>query len=341
MTVEGAGRGASVIVPLFKSAGSIPELVTRLDELRVALLPRRLEVIFVDDGSPDDCVPQLRQLLPATFDSVLIRHSRNFGSFAAIRTGMAAATAEFIGVMAADLQEPPELVPAMIDALESGECAVAYGQRVSRAGDSRRSRIASGVFWTVYRRFVQPSMPEGGIDIFLCRSHVADELLKLTESNSSLVGGLVWLGFPAVSVPYTRGPRVGGGRSAWSMKRRVRYMTDSAFSFSRLPLTILGWTGVVGLVACVAAGAAVVVSRLVGNVQVPGYSALMVTVLFCTSLLLVALWIVGDLAWRTFENTKRRPEAVVRGVWPFPRDNSSNKHSPTAATSRIQRTEQP
>ncbi len=302
----------TVVVPLYKSAGSIGELVLRLQELGDAIAPRRLEIIFVDDGSPDDCVEQLLGRLPSTFDTRLLRHSRNFGSFAAIRTGMAEAMGDFVGVMAADLQEPPSLIPEMLDALDRTGADVAYGRREQRSADARSHQATSAVFWRLYRRFVQPDMPAGGMDIFLCRRHVVTALLSLEESNSSLVGSLVWLGFPAVEVPYERAARVGGGRSAWTLKRRVSYMTDSAFSFSRFPLTLLGWTGAIGMLACVAVAAVVLVRRLTGEVSVPGYTALMLTLVLCTSLLLLALWIVGEIAWRAFENTKQRPLGVVR-----------------------------
>lgn len=302
----------SIVVPLYKSAGSVDELVRRLDDLAIQLAPDRLQVVFVDDGSPDDVAERLEAKLPLRCEVLLLRHSRNFGAFAAVRTGMDAATGDFIGVMAADLQEPPELLPQMIAELERSGRDVAYGRRVGRSGDPWSSRVASALYWRFYRRFVQPEMPAGGVDIFLCRSHVARAVCAMKEANSSLIGALVWLGFPSVSVPYERGSRVGGGRSSWSLRRRLRYMTDSAFSFSRLPLTVLGATGGLGLIVCSSVGVVVVVARLTHRFDVPGYTALMLTILFCTSLLLVALWVVGEMAWRTFDNTKERPLAVVR-----------------------------
>lgn len=308
---DGSAPLVTVVVPLYKSAGSADALVDRLDALQRSLAPSLLEVVFVDDASPDDVVQRLERHFPCTFAVRVVRHSRNFGSFAAIRTGIASADGQFVGVMAADLQEPPALIADMVGELRRTTADIAYGVRAGRDGDTMGARVASSLFWRGYRRLVQPEMPIGGVDVFVCRRHVADQLLGMTEANSSLVGSLVWLGFPSIAVPYTRQPRADGGTSAWSLSRRVRYMSDSAFSFSRLPLTLLGWTGLMGLLACTVTGATVLTGRLLGRVDVPGYTALMLTLLFCTSLVLVALWIVGEMAWRAYENTKSRPLAVV------------------------------
>ena len=301
----------TVVVPIYRSANSIDRLIDRLSDLAIALAPKRVEVIFVDDGSPDDSVSRLRRRLPARFDASVLRHSRNFGAFAAVRTGLNAAAGEIVGVMAADLQEPPELIPRAIEELDRTGTSVAYGKRVGRDGDPWTSRLASRLFWKAYCRFVQPQMPVGGVDIFICRRAVVRELLALQESHSSLIGSLIWLGFPACEVPYERSPRADGDRSAWTFAKRVRYLADSAFALSRLPLTLLGFTGLLGLVGCTVVGAGVLAARLAGDINVPGYAPMMLTVVSCTCLLLIALWIVGDIAWRAYENTKARPNAVL------------------------------
>ena len=176
---------------------------------------------------------------------------------------------------------------------------------------------ASAVFWKVWS-LVQPQMPIGGVDIFVCRRPVVDELLSLEESHTSLIGCLVWLGFPSCEIPYERASRADAERSAWTLAKRVRYLADSAFSLSRLPLTLLGFTGGLGLVGCLVVGIGVLVARLAGDITVPGYAPVMLTLVACTCLLLIALWIVGDIAWRAFENTKARPNAIVwnRGATP-------------------------
>ncbi|MCA1684794.1 MAG: glycosyltransferase family 2 protein, partial [Planctomycetia bacterium] len=210
----------SLIIPVYKNEASIPALVGALGELN-ASLGGDLEVVFVVDGSPDHSASLLRDGLPgAPFRSELVELSRNFGSFAAIRLGLAVARGPYYAVMAADLQEPPELALAFFRCLAGEPVDVVCGHRVGR-DDPLTSRLASGLFWGSYRRLVQREIPPGGVDVFACNQAVRDALLKFDETNTSLVGQLFWLGFRRKFVPYQRRPRHGGGKSGWSFRRKL------------------------------------------------------------------------------------------------------------------------
>ncbi len=303
----------SIVVPVYGNAESISPLVQRLAGV-AGELDEPMEVVFVIDGSPDDSAKRLRWELPnPNFSAQILEHSRNFGSFAAIRTGMAAARGKYIAVMAADLQEPPELAIEFFRALASGSADVAVGQRESRS-DPRSSQAAASVFWKLYRKLIFPEMPEGGVDIFACNSIVAAEILKLEESHSSLIGLLYWVGFRRVEIPYERRARE-HGESGWSFSKKVRYLLDSVFSFTDLPLSMLIGVGAVGAVLTAIVGAIVTVSFFLGSIVEPGYTPLMLVILFSTFTLLVGLGIVGTYVWRAFENTKRRPGAIVMSKW--------------------------
>lgn len=303
----------SVVVPVYGNAGSLPDLTTRLEGISDSL-DRPLEVVFVVDGSPDDSFAILEDLLPrVSFASQLVRHSRNFGSFAAIRTGMVHARGDFVGVMAADLQEPPELMLEFFRLLASGEADVTVGRRASR-NDPRAGRLSASLFWRLYRVWVFPQMPEGGVDIFACNRAVVREILDLEESHSSLVGLLYWVGFRRAEVAYERLPRE-HGESGWSFSKKLRYLLDSVFSFTDLPLTLLIGVGVVGGAVIILVSIAVLLSFLLGGIREPGYTPLMLVILFSTFSLLLAMGIVGSYVWRAFENTKRRPSAIVMSRW--------------------------
>jgi glycosyltransferase involved in cell wall biosynthesis len=235
--------------------------------------------------------------------------SRNFGSFSAIRIGLQKAAGPYFAVMAADLQEPPELILAFFDELAKDQADVVVGTRVSRE-DPFLSRVGSQLFWFFYRKLVQPELPPGGIDVFGCNAAFQRELLKLEESHSSLVGLIVWLGFRRKSIPYQR-LRRRHGRSAWTFARRLRYLADSSFSFSDLPIKVLLWLGSAGLVISIIFSIILVWSRLTGRIQVPGYSPIVLTIIFFGSINLICLGIVGAYVWRVYENTKKRPGAVV------------------------------
>jgi len=305
-------RVLSIVVPVYKNEESLPEL---LDQLSALEFPATIEcrAVFVVDGSPDQSAELLRERL-AKWDrpATLVVLSRNFGSFAAIRAGLEAAEGDYFAVIAADLQEPPELVLSFVDELESGETDLVLGERQGRA-DPFVSRVTAAVFWWLYRRFVQSTMPRGGVDVFACTAAVRHSILEMREANSSLVGLLLWVGFRRSTVAYQRRPRE-HGTSAWTLTKKLRYMTDSIFSFTDLPIRLLLFVGFFGCLAVVAISIAVVLSWAFGVIDVPGYTPIMLSILFVGGLLTFGLGIVGSYVWRTYDNTKRRPLTIEQSV---------------------------
>ncbi len=269
-----------------------------------------MEVVFVVDGSPDGSLVVLRRLLSegAPFSSQLIALSRNFGSFSAIRVGLAAAGGEYVGVMAADLQEPVTLVRDFFAALSNGEHDIAVGVRASR-NDPFLTVLASRIFWSVFRRLGQPELPRRGVDVFACTRQVATELIRLRESHSSLVGLLYWVGFRRIEIAYERRPRT-VGKTGWRFRQKLRYFLDSIFSFTDIPIIAIIAIGFIGVVVSVAVGVAVFVAWLAGGVAVAGYTPIMLSIVFTASSVLVSLGVIGSYVWRTFENTKGRPSAI-------------------------------
>lgn len=299
----------SVIIPVYKNEGSITRLVDALSAINQSL-ENEMEVVFVVDGSPDKSYELLKNAIGhINFAAQLLVHSRNFGSFAAIRTGLIAARGEYFGVMAADLQEPPELLIAFFKSLSSNECDVAVGTRQGRQ-DPLLSRITSSIFWGIYRRLVVPEMPEGGVDVFGCNRQFRDQLVQLEESRSSLIALIFWLGFRRKLVGYERHVRQ-DGISAWTFKKKIDYMMDSIFSFTDYPIRMLIKIGTLGSIFAITIAMIVLVAKLVGDISVPGYAATVLVVLIFGALNLLGLGLVGTYAWRAYENSKQRPLAVV------------------------------
>lgn len=305
----------SLIIPVYKNAENIPLLLVALKELDKQI--NNLEVVFVVDGSPDNSAWMLSQELPSSgLIAQLLILSRNFGSFSAIRAGLQAARGEIFAVMAADLQEPPELVLSFFEALENEPVDIVIAKRESRT-DPILSRLASNAFWRLYKKFVVPEIPEGGVDVFACNLIFRNHLLVLDESHSSLVALLFWIGFRRKEVSYTRLARQHGA-SAWTFKKKYNYLKDSIFSFTDIPIKIVTWVGTIGFLFSVIMALIVFFGRLTGLVNVPGYSATVLTVIFFGAMNLLGLGIIGTYAWRTFENTKRRPSAIIRSQIDFP-----------------------
>ncbi len=312
----------SLVVPVYRNGAGIPDLLEAVEGL-AGSVEGPFEAVFVVDGSPDESLLLLARDLPkAGFDSRLLSLSRNFGAFSAIRSGLEAARGDVVVVMSADLQEPPELVLELVSKLRSGECDVAVGQRVGRADAS----LSSNLFWWMYRRFVIPEIPRGGADIFGCTRAVRDQVLRLKEGNSSLIGLLFWVGFRRCLVPYERLPRP-KGKSAWTLGKKLTYLNDSVFSFSDLPIRLLTRAGLLGLAVSVVFSVAVLIWRLSGATPVPGYAATVLVVTFFGALNLFGLGIIGSYVWRSFENTKGRPGYIVQAWEEFHAQRSSGDNA--------------
>ncbi|WP_119302412.1 glycosyltransferase family 2 protein [Dongia deserti] len=302
----------SLIIPIYRNAESVPRLLEALEGISAAL-NGELEVVFVVDGSPDESGALLLERAPkCSFPSKVAFHSRNFGSFTAIRTGMELAQGEHLAVMAADLQEPPELMVEFFRVLAAGRAEVVFAKREGR-GDPLLSRLLSAVFWRMYRRFILPDMPAGGIDVFACCRKVRDAVLEIEEPNSSLIAQLFWVGFRREFIPYMRRPRL-EGKSAWALSRRFRYMMDSIFSFSDLPIMVVLWLGVIGCTISSVLGLITLGARLAGYIQEAGYTSIILLIAFLGSLILAVQGILGCYLWRATENSKRRPLRIISRV---------------------------
>jgi glycosyltransferase involved in cell wall biosynthesis len=305
----------SLVIPVYRNEENLPRLFEALEQLALRL-QHPLEVVFVVDGSPDRSLERIRERLSTwPLSAQLVELSRNFGSFAAITAGLRVARGQWCAVIAADLQEPPELVLEFERVLAAGEADVVFGCREGRA-DPWLSRLLSQSFWSLYRRFVVPDMPRGGIDVFGCTRQVRDALVDLREVNTNLMALLLWLGFRRAFVPYTRRPRL-EGRSAWTAGRKLRYALDSIFSFTDLPIRALLVLGALATIGSIAGAITVVVAWALGLVPVLGYTPLMLAIISFGGLTALGLGIVGQYQWLSLQNTRNRPTAIVRRIDTF------------------------
>lgn len=302
----------SLVIPVYRNEENLPSLLAALEAMD-RQLGGGLEVVCVVDGSPDRCAELLIEAAARVpFALRVVCHSRNFGSFTAIRTGMEFASGDAIAVMAADLQEPPELIVSFFAILEADGADVVFGQREGRHDAFLRDAL-SNLFWSAFRRFVISDVPPGGVDMFAVNRAAAEAVLRIEEPNSSLVAQLFWIGFRRRFVPYTRRKRE-HGTSAWGFGRRMRYMMDSIFSFSDSPILFVMWFGIAGCVVSFAFGLTMLALRVFGLIQVPGYAGLAALIAFSGSASLAVQGVLGSYLWRTFENTKRRPLRIVARV---------------------------
>ncbi|HET7697879.1 MAG TPA: glycosyltransferase family 2 protein [Vicinamibacterales bacterium] len=305
----------SLVIPVYRNQENLPRLFGELEAF-AARFAAPLEVVFVVDGSPDASLRILQERLPAWgLRTQLLELSRNFGSFAAIAAGLQAGRGEHFAVISADLQEPLELVAEFQRVLAGGDADVVFGHRISRA-DPRTSHVMSESFWRVYRRYVVPDMPKGGVDMFGCTRQVRDHLVAMREVNTNLVALLFWLGFRRAFVPYERRARL-EGRSAWTFGRKLRYALDSVFSFTDLPARLLLLLGAAGTGLAIVAGLTVFIGWLAGRIPVLGYTPLMLVITFFGGLTALGLGITGQYLWLTLQNARARPNFIVKSAASF------------------------
>ena len=299
----------SLVIPVYKNEANLNRLLAELVRLHTTLPD--LEVVFVIDGSPDRCAELLAALLPATgLRSQLLLLTRNFGSFSAICAGLEHGLGERFAVIAADLQEPPALIAEFDEILRSGRADITFGVRSSRT-DPWLTEITSSLFWSLYRHFVIPEMPAGGVDVFGCTREVRDRLLSLRESHTNLIGdNRVW------REAFQRLERL-EGISSWNLAKKLRYSIDSIFNFTDLPIRFLLAAGVLGTLSSLFVAAVVLISRILGIIEVPGYTPIILTITFFGGLMTLGLGIIGQYLWLALRNSRQRPNYIVRTVSTF------------------------
>lgn len=301
----------SAVVACYQDARAIPLMYERLSAVFSALGVDH-EIIFVNDGSPDDTAAVLKTLTAQDDRVLAIEHSRNFGSQSAFVSGMELASGDAVILLDGDLQDPPEVIPALYEKWREGNDVV-YGRRSKRAGSAILS-IACRAFYRVFRRLSYVSIPLDAGDFSLIDRRVVDELLRLPETDQFLRGLRAWLGFKQTGVDYVR-PERAFGRSTHSRLRNLWWAKKAIFSFSFIPAEILSYLGLAMTMLSFLA----VVYQLVKSwlhPEVPrGISIIVALVSFFGSLNLLAISVVGEYLIRTFEEVKRRPKFIRKALW--------------------------
>jgi len=322
----------SLVIPVYRNEENLDRLLAEISSLRQRLQDD-LEVVFVVDGSPDRSLEILRERLPKEpLLSRLVSLSRNFGPFSAILAGMAEGTGDHFAVMAADLQEPPDLVLQFHQILKSDTADVVFGCR-SKRSDPWLSDVASSLFWLIYRKLVVKDMPKGGVDMFACSREVRDHLLQFREVNTNLIALLFWMGFRRQFIEYERAPRH-AGVSAWTFAKKLEYCLNSIFNFTDLPVRFLLIAGSMGSALAVVAGLIVLITRLRGQVPVPGYTVIVLSTLFFGGLITFGLGILGQYLWLALQNARGRPKYLIVKSERYSEADASQTRSSRTATGR-------
>lgn len=309
---EGAHSGASplvsIVVPVFNESQVIGAFYERAAGVLSRLKDCDYELLFVDDGSVDDSYDQLVGYAGADTHVRLLKLSRNFGHQIAITAGIDDAHGDCVVVIDADLQDPPEVVPAMIAKWREG-FDVVYGVREDRDGETAMKLLTASAFYRLMGRVAKIEIPENVGDFRLMSRRAVDQLKRLREKDRFVRGLVSWIGFSQTGVPYRRDARY-AGETKYPYRKMFKFAFDGITSFSTMPLKLATVMGYGASVLAFAYLASVFVQKLLGY-TVDGWATIMVAVLFLGGVQLICLGILGEYLGRVFNEVKARPMYIV------------------------------
>ncbi len=320
----------SVVVPVFNEARNVPLLLTRLKPVLDGNVSS-WEIVFVDDGSQDDTLAVLRQQHGDDPRVVAIPFSRNFGKEVAIAAGLDHARGRAVIIMDADLQHPPEVIPAFLEKWRAG-IAMVYGQRSGREGESAVKRNAAHAFYRLFARFGETELPEGAGDFRLMDRRAVDAMRALGERARFSKGLYAWVGFSSTGVPFEVADRA-HGQTRYNYNKLFSFAFDGISSFSTVPLKIATYSGAIIAFCATLTAMFYLLRTLFFGTDLPGFPSLIVSIMFFSGIQLISLGLIGEYVGRIFAEVKRRPLYIVGeriGAEIHPVDASAREALPPA-----------
>jgi len=298
----------SVIIPVHNEGANIGPLCERLFPVLDRIgLPS--EVVFIDDGSRDDSLSVIRALSETEPRIGAVSFSRNFGKEIAIAAGLDHARGDAVVIMDADLQHPPEMIEAFVERWREGYDMV-YGQRTDRSDETRVKRGSAHLFYRLFARFGEVSLPEGAGDFRLIDRKGVAVLRAMGEKARFSKGLYAWIGFKGSGVPFVVEDRR-SGTSQWSFRRLFRFAFDGIAAFSTAPLRIWTYLGFLISFLSIATALYFLIRTLLFGSDLPGFPSLIVSIMFFSGIQLMSLGIIGEYVGRIFAEVKHRPLYVV------------------------------
>lgn len=299
----------SIVVPVYNERESLPELYRRVRDVMVPL-GEPWELVLVDDGSTDgstDLIRRLREEDPEHVRAVIL--ARNFGHQIAVTAGIDYARGKAVILMDADLQDPPEVIPQLVEKWREGYHVV-YAVRQARQGETWFKKATASLFYRLIRRITDVDIPQDTGDFRLMDRRVVEVLKSMRERHRFIRGMVAWVGFRQTGVPYVREPRF-AGETKYPLRKMVKFAWDAITGFSYVPLQMATYLGFVAAGMAILAIPLVVVARLVGSQAFYGQATTLIAVLFLGGVQLISLGILGEYIGRIYDEVKARPLYIV------------------------------
>jgi len=299
----------SIVVPVYFNEESLPSLENALNRLESELSMEgfELELIFVNDGSLDKSLEKLKEMKARRPNTIVLNHLSNQGSMSAIKTGLKYVSGNCFTYLAADLQDPPELILQMVKEWKMGERFVVR-TRSSRA-DPLMTKLFAWLNYKLVRMFVMPTFPEGGFDMAVMDKVFLENLLRCGHNKNLAM--FAWsLGIPAKILTYDRKARI-HGKSRWTLRKKIDYFIDSCIGYSVKPMRVATGIGFFLALGCFIYAAIVIFGRIFGYIEQPGFSAIAALLGFLNGCVFMFLGLLGEYVWRIYRETDRHAVPIV------------------------------
>lgn len=298
----------SIVIPVYYNEMNLEPLYQDMKDKIIDRITYDYEIVMVNDGSGDRSYEVMQKLADRDKHIKIISLSRNFGSHAAILCGLSKCTGDCAVVKAADLQEPTEMILEMVESWQKGNNVVLAVRKDRQEGKGQT--IFANLYYAMVRKAALPQMPQGGFDVYLLDRKVIEVLMRLDEKNSALTGQILWSGFRTDTIYYIRLKRE-IGKSRWTLRKKIRLVSDTFFSFSTLPIGIVFTVGTVSCIGAVLWAVLVLAFKLAGRIDVSGWTTLFIFNLFSFGVIMMTLGILGGYLWRTFDASRKRPPFII------------------------------
>ena len=305
-----AKKTVTIIVPCYNEEEALPVFYRAVCKVAEGLSQYALSLLLVNDGSRDGTLALMRELSRQDERVRYLSFSRNFGKEAAMFAGFCNAKSDYVAVMDADMQDPPELLPQMLAILEAGEYDSVATRRVTRAGEPPIRSFFARMFYKIINRISEADIVDGARDFRLMKREMVEAIVSMCEYNRFSKGIFGWIGFRTKWLPYQNVERV-AGETKWSFWKLFKYSIDGIVNFSQAPLSLASLTGVLFTAVAFVMILFIIVRKLIFGDPVAGWASTICVILFIGGVQLLCMGIIGQYLAKTYLEVKHRPHYII------------------------------
>ena len=300
----------SLIIPCYNEEESLPTLYEELKKVASQMSEYAFEMLFIDDGSKDNTLALIKDMAATDERIKYVSFSRNFGKESAMYAGFCSVTGDYTAVMDADMQDPPSLLPKMMEIIKTGEYDSVATRRVTRKGEPKIRSFFAKMFYKLMKKISDVDIVDGARDFRLMKKKMVDAIVSMGETNRFSKGIFGWIGFKTYWLPYENVERV-AGQTKWSFWKLLKYSVDGIVNFSDIPLKLSSWCGIALTFVAAIMLLVVFIRALVFGDPVAGWPSMTCIILFVGGVQLFCLGVMGQYISKIYKETKHRPQYII------------------------------